>query len=165
VTILNSDDQSQSWLSNPIIVMAFPLVAMLCGLAGWFIVRQKADLFQPIEKFPAITSAEVTEVISKGVKLDEKVTLQYIRDKLAVTQFQSQGKTYTVFRIISPETCGKLGCLHVVKPSQGVAIPLQLQDIEVGIDMFKASLKPQCFIAVQPQDRQLKDFEICEKTP
>lgn len=160
----SSPTLDKPWLSTPLIVALFTIVTITCGFGGWLVFRQKADRFQPLEKYAAITPAEVNEVITSGVRLDRKVTIEYIRQKMGVAQFQSQGTSYTAFKLSSPETCGKLGCLHVIKPKNGALIQLQLLDIDPAKEMFKASLKPHCFVVVQPQDGIDKDFYVCEKS-
>jgi hypothetical protein len=159
----SSPNLDKPWLSTPVIIMIFIIVTMLSSLGGWLVFRQKADRFQPLEKYVSITPAEVNEVITSGVRLDKKVTVGYLRQKIGVAQFQSQGTSYTAFRLSSPETCGKLGCLHVIKPKDGALIHLQLLEIDPAKEMFKASLKPHCFVVVQPQDGIDKDFYVCEK--
>ena len=131
--------------------------------ASRLILQQKTEIFTAPSKIPTLTTEQIDKVIESGVRLDEKVTLDYLRRKLTVAQFQSQERKYTVFRIITPQTCGKLGCLYIVKPEDGMPIPLQLEDIGVGKEMFKASPKFHCFNVIQHQDGEDRHFEICEQ--
>ncbi len=131
--------------------------------ASRLIFQQKTEIFTAPSKIPTLTTEQIDKVIESGVRLDEKVTLDYLRRKLTVAQFQSQERKYTVFRIITPQTCGKLGCLYIVKPEDGMPIPLQLEDIGVGKEMFKASPKFHCFNVIQHQDGEDRHFEICEQ--
>lgn len=139
-------------------------MATVGSLAINMIFQSKAEVFKSPEKVSGLTMAQIDEVISSNVKLDEKVTLTYLRSKLTVSQFKSQDRQYTVFRIIAPETCGKLGCLYIVKAKEGMAIPLQLEDIGVGKEMFKSSPKFHCFNTVQRQNGEDRNFEICEQS-
>jgi hypothetical protein len=140
-------------------------IAGVAGVTGYFLLRQKDDReFQPIAKVPAITITKTNEAIKSGVKLDHRVTLSYLRSKTTIGSFESQGVHYTVFRIAAQETCGKFGCLHIVKPDEGLAKLLQLQEIPSTSKLFAASTHAGCFLAVQPQagSTKLKDFEICQ---
>jgi hypothetical protein len=132
-------------------------------LAIRLILQSKSEVFKSPDKISALTTAQIDEVIRSSVRLDEKVTLAYLRSKLTVSQFKSQDRQYTVFRMIAPETCGKLGCLYVIKPVEGMSIPLQLEDIGVGKEMFKSSPKFHCFTVIQRQNGEDRNFEICEQ--
>ncbi len=140
------------------------LIATIGSLAIKLIFQSKAEVFKSPDKIPALTTAQIDEVIRSSVRLDEKVTFAYLRSKLTVSQFKSQDRQYTVFRIIAPETCGKLGCLYIIKPIEGMSIPLQLEDIGVGKEMFKSSPKFHCFTAIQRQNGEDRNFEICEQS-
>ncbi len=145
-------------------VIGVLLLVTIGSLAIKLIFQSKAEVFKSPDKIPALTTAQIDEVISSNVKLDEKVTLAYIRSRLNVSQFKSQDRQYTVFRIITPETCGKLGCLYIVKPIEGMSIPLQLEDIGVGKEMFASSPKFHCFTVIQRQNGEDRNFEICEQS-
>lgn len=160
---LSLEKSKVSWRALPIVLSLFGMVATVGAVAGWHLFRQKSSIFQPLTKFPAIADAEVMEAITASVRLDGKVTADYIRKRLTVAQFQSQGSNYTVFKISTPETCGNLGCLHVVKPAAGMPILLQLQEIDVGVNMFEPSRNSRCFNVIQPQSGADKEFEVCEK--
>jgi hypothetical protein len=138
----------------------------VAGVTGYFLLQQKDEReFQPIAKVPTIPVAIANTAIKSGVKLDSRVTLGYLRSKTTIGNFESQGVHYTVFRIGAPETCGKFGCLHIVKPDEGLAKLLQLQDIPPQSKLFTASTHAGCFVTIQPQagnPSKLKDFEICQ---
>jgi hypothetical protein len=157
-----SDSKNKNW-KFLFITTTVLAVLTLAFVASRLIFRQQAEIFKSPSKISTLTTEQIDKVIESGVRLDEKVTLEYLRGKLTVAQFQSQERKYTVFRIIAPETCGKLGCLYIVKPEDGMPIPLQLEDIGVGKEMFKASPKFHCFNVVQRQDGEDRNFEICEQ--
>jgi hypothetical protein len=151
------------------LLLAFAALSMIgiVGVTGYFLLQQKDDReFQPIAKVPTIPVAITNAAIKSGVKLDNRVTLSYLRSKTTISRFESQGVHYTVFRIAAPETCGKFGCLHIVKPDEGLAKLLQLQAIPPKSKLFTASTHAGCFTTVQPQagnsTPKLKDFEICQ---
>jgi hypothetical protein len=154
-------DRNWKFLSAVVVILS---LATLGFLAFRLIFRSKAEIFTTPDKIPLLTTAQIDRVIRSGVRLDEKLTLAYLHSKLSVTQFKSQDRKYTVFRIITPETCGKLGCLYIVEPeAEGISIPLQLEDIGVGKEMFKSSPKFHCFKVVQRQNGEDRNFEICEQ--
>jgi hypothetical protein len=161
VTNTSVPKSGRHWIVRPL--LAFILVTItLASISAWqSLFRQQDEVFESIDKFPTITTQVINEALQSGVRLDHKVTLNYLRSKLTITQFASQGVKYTVFRTIAPETCGKLGCLYIVKPQVGASKSLQLQDLPLGEKMFSASAKPGCFITTQPQSGKLKNFEIC----
>jgi hypothetical protein len=148
------------------LVMAIGILSLVTigFLAIRLILQSKSEVFKSPDKISAFTTAQIDEVIRSSVRLDEKVTLAYIHSKLTVSQFKSQDRQYTVFRIIAPETCGKLGCLYIIKPVEGMSIPLQLEDIGVGKEMFKSSPKFHCFNVIQRQNGEDRNFEICEQS-
>jgi hypothetical protein len=152
---------NRHWLLTPLLsVIAIGIAGV--SISAWqSLVRQQEEVFEPVDKFPTITTQVINEALQSGVRLDNKVTLSYLRSKLTITQFQSQGVKYTVFRTIAPETCGKLGCLYIVKPQVGASKSLQLQDLPLGEKIFSASDRSGCFVATQPQFGKLKNFEIC----
>ena len=157
-----SNGRNKNWRFLFTIAVILGILALAVG-ASRLIFQQKTEIFISPSKIPNLTSEQIDKVIESGVRIDEKVTLAYLRSKLSVTQFISQERKYTVFRIITPETCGKLGCLYIVKPEEGMPIPLQLEDIGVGKEMFKSSPKFHCFKVVQHQDGEDRHFEICEQ--
>jgi hypothetical protein len=160
---IKGDKKDQNWkfLSAVVVIL---LLATLGFLAFRLIFQSKAEIFTTPDKIPLLTAAQIDRVIRSGVRLDEKLTLADLHSKLSVTQFKSQDRKYTVFRIITPETCGKLGCLYIVEPeAEGISIPLQLEDIGVGKEMFKSSPKFHCFNVVQRQNGEDRNFEICEQ--
>lgn len=148
------------------LVMAIGILSLVTigFLAIRLILQSKSEVFKSPDKIAALTTAQIDEVIRASVRLDEKVTLAYLRSKLTVSQFKSQDRQYTVFRMIAPETCGKLGCLYIIKPVEGMSIPLQLEDIGVGKEMFKSSPKFHCFNVIQRQNGEDRHFEICEQS-
>ena len=157
------DSKNKNWkfLLTTTIILA---ILTLAFGASRLIFQQQTEIFKSPSKIPSLTTEQIDKVIESGVRLDSKVTLAYLRSKLSVTQFQSQERKYTVFRMIAPETCGKLGCLYIVKPDEeGMSIPLQLEDIGVGKEMFKSSPKFHCFNVVQRQNGEDRNFEICEQ--
>jgi hypothetical protein len=158
-----SDSKNKNW--RFLFIAMTTLVVLTLGVgASRLIFQQKTEIFKPPSKILNLTTEQIDKVIESGVRLDNKVTLAYLRSKLSVTQFQSQDRKYTVFRLITPETCGKLGCLYIVKPDEeGMSIPLQLEDIGVGKEMFKPSPKFHCFNVVQRQNDEDRNFEICEQ--
>jgi hypothetical protein len=146
------------WLISP--MLAF--IVVITSIFAWqSLFYQQDEVFESVDKFPIITTQIINEALQSGVRLDRKVTLSYLRSKLTITQFESQGVKYTVFRTIAPETCGKLGCLYIVKPQVGSSKLLQLQDLPLGEKMFSASDRSGCFVTTQPQSGKLKNFEIC----
>jgi hypothetical protein len=153
-------DRNWKFLAAVVVILS---LATLGFLAFRLIFQSQAEIFTTPDKIPLLTTAQIDQVIESGVKLDERVTLAYLRRKLSITQFKSQERKYTVFRIITPETCGKLGCLYIVQPEAGMPISLQLEDIGVGKEMFKSSPKFHCFNVVQRQDGENRHFEICEQ--
>jgi hypothetical protein len=155
--------KTRSWISLPMILVMSAAMIGCCGLAGWVLFRQKADIFQGREKFPLVAEAEIDRAITAGVKLDAKVTAAYIRKKLLMTQFRSGEKLYTIFKVVAPETCGKAGCLHVVQTKDSLPILLQLLEIGVSKEVFKPSPTPRCFLVAQPEYQEIKDYEVCEK--
>jgi hypothetical protein len=158
-----SDIKNRNWKFLLTTTAILAILTLAVG-ASRLIFQQKTEIFKHPSKIPNLTNEQIDKVIESGVRLDEKVTLAYIHSKLSVTQFQSQERKYTVFRIIAPETCGKLGCLYIVKPDEeGMPISLQLEDIGVGKEMFKASPKFHCFNVIQRQDGEDRHFEICEQ--
>jgi hypothetical protein len=157
-----SDSKNKNW-KFLFITTTVLAVLTLAFAASRLIFQQQTEIFKSPSKIPTLTTEQIDKIIESGVRLDEKVTLEYLRSKLTVAQFQSQERKYTVFRIIAPETCGKLGCLYIVKPEDGMPIPLQLEDIGVGKEMFKASPKFHCFNVIQHQDGEDRHFEICEQ--
>jgi hypothetical protein len=160
---ISSNGKNKNWKFLFITTAILAVLTLAVG-ASRLIFKQKTEIFKSPSKIPTLTTEQIDKVIESGVRLDPKVTLAYLRSKLSVTQFQSQERKYTVFRIIAPETCGKLGCLYIVKPDEeGMSIPLQLEDIGVGKEMFKSSPKFHCFNVVQRQDGEDRNFEICEQ--
>lgn len=158
-----SDAKNRNWKFLLTTTLILAILTLAVG-ASRLIFQQKTEIFKSPSKIHNLTNEQINKVIESGVRLDEKVTLAYLRSKLSVTQFQSQERKYTVFRIITPETCGKLGCLYIVKPDEdGMPISLQLEDIGVGKEMFKASPKFHCFNVVQRQEGEDRNFEICEQ--
>jgi hypothetical protein len=158
-----SDSKNKNW--RFLFIAMTTLVILTLGVgASRLIFQQKTEIFKSPSKIPTLTTEQIDKTIESGVRLDNKVTLAYLRSKLSVTQFQSQDRKYTVFRLITPETCGKLGCLYIVKPDEeGMSISLQLEDIGVGKEMFKSSSKFHCFNVVQRQNDEDRNFEICEQ--
>ena len=159
---IKSDSKNKNWKYLFITMTVLAVLTLVFG-ASRLIFQQKTEIFISPSKIPNLTSEQIDKVIESGVRIDDKVTLAYLRSKLSVTQFISQERKYTVFRIITPETCGKLGCLYIVKPEEGMPIPLQLEDIGVGKEMFKSSPKFHCFNVVQRQEGEDRNFEICEQ--
>ena len=161
--VTKSDSKNKNW--RFLFITMITLVVLTLGVgASRLIFQQKIEIFKSPSKIPTLTSEQIDKTIESRVRLDNKVTLAYLRSKLSVTQFQSQDRKYTVFRIITPETCGKLGCLYIVKPDrEGMSISLQLEDIGVGKEMFKSSSKFHCFNVVQRQNDEDRNFEICEQ--
>jgi hypothetical protein len=157
-----SDSKNKNWRFLFITMMTLAILTLAFG-ASRLIFKQQTEIFKSPATIPTLTSEQIDKVIESRVRLDEKVTLAYLRSKLSVTQFQSQDRKYTVFRIIAPETCGKLGCLYIVTTEEGMPIPLQLEDIGVGKEMFKSSPKFHCFNVIQRQDGEDRNFEICEQ--
>jgi hypothetical protein len=159
---VQSKIENKNWklLLTTTAILAFTTLAFV---ASRMIFQQKSEIFKAPDKIPSLAAAQIDRTIGSGVRLDEKVTLKYLRSKLSVAQFQSQERKYTVLRIIAPETCGKLGCLYIVKPEEGMSILLQLEDIGVGKEMFKASPKFHCFTVIQRQNGEDRNFEICEQ--
>jgi hypothetical protein len=157
-----SDGKNKNWKFLLTTTVILAILTLAFG-ASRLIFQQKTEIFKSPEKIPNLIGEQIDRVIESRVRLDSKVTLAYLRSKLSVTQFQSQDQKYTVFRIIAPETCGKLGCLYIVKPEEGMPIPLQLEDIGVGKEMFKSSPKFHCFNVVQRQNGEDRNFEICEQ--
>jgi hypothetical protein len=158
-----SDGKNRNWKFLLTTTVILAILTLAVG-ASRLIFKQKTEIFKHPSKIPNLTGEQIDKAIESGVRLDEKVTLAYLRSKLSVTQFQSQDRKYTVFRMIAPETCGKLGCLYIVKPDEeGMPISLQLEDIGVGKEMFKASPKFHCFNVIQRQDGEDRHFEICEQ--
>jgi hypothetical protein len=155
--------KTRSWISLPMILVMMAAIIGCCGLAGWVLFRQKADIFQGREKFPLVAEAEIDSAIIAGVKLDAKVTGAYIRKNLLITQFRSGEKLYTVFKVVAPETCGKAGCLHVVQTKDSLPILLQLLEMGVGKEVFRPSATLGCFLVAQPEYGETKDYEVCEK--
>jgi hypothetical protein len=140
------------------------LIAVAIGFSAIKLIFQsRAEVFKSPDRISGLTTTQIDEVIRSSVRLDEKVTLEYIRSKLTVSQFKSQDRQYTVFRIIATETCGKLGCLYVIKSPAGMLIPLQLEDIGVGKEMFRSCLKFHCFTVIQQQNGEDRNFEVCER--
>jgi hypothetical protein len=159
----NSNGNHQNWKFLITITIILAILTLAVG-ASRLIFQQKIEIFKSPSKILTLTSEQIDKAIESRVRLDNKVTLAYLRSKLSVTQFQSQDRKYTVFRLITPETCGKLGCLYIVKPDEeGMSIPLQLEDIGVGKEMFKPSPKFHCFNVVQRQNDEDRNFEICEQ--
>jgi hypothetical protein len=158
-----SDSKNKNW--RFLFIAMTTLVILTLGLgASQLIFQQKTEIFKSPSKIPNLTAEQIDKVIESKVRLDSNVTLAYLRSKLSVAQFQSQDRKYTVFRIITPETCGKLGCLYIVKPDEeGMSISLQLEDIGVGKEMFKPSPKFHCFNVVQRQNDEDRNFQICEQ--
>jgi hypothetical protein len=158
-----SDSKNKNWRFLFIAMTTLVILTLGAG-ASRLIFQQKTEIFKSPSKIPTLTTEQIDKVIESRVRLDSKVTLDYLRSKLSITQFQSQDRKYTVFRLITPETCGKLGCLYIVKPDQeGMSISLQLEDIGVGKEMFKSSSKFHCFNVVQRQNDEDRNFEICEQ--
>jgi hypothetical protein len=157
-----SDGKNKNWKFLFVTTTILAVLTLAFG-ASRLIFQQKTEIFKAPSKIPTLTTEQIDKVIESGVRLDEKVTIEYLKSKLTVAQFQSQEHKYTVFRIIAPETCGKLGCLYIVKPEEGMPISLQLEDIGVGKEMFKSSPKFHCFNVIQPQDGEDRHFEICEQ--
>jgi hypothetical protein len=158
-----SDSKNKNWRFLFIAMTTLVILTLGAG-ASRLIFQQKTEIFKSPSKIPTLTTEQIDKTIESRVRLDSKVTLDYLRSKLSITQFQSQDRKYTVFRIITPETCGKLGCLYIVKPDQeGMSISLQLEDIGVGKEMFKSSSKFHCFNVVQRQNDEDRNFEICEQ--
>jgi hypothetical protein len=157
-----SDGKNKNWQLLLATTVILAILTLAVG-ASRLIFQQKTEIFKSPEKIPNLTGDQIDRVIESRVRLDSKVTLAYLRSKLSVTQFKSQDQKYTVFRIIAPETCGKLGCLYIVKPEEGMPISLQLEDIGVGKEMFKSSPKFHCFNVVQRKDGEDRNFEICEQ--
>jgi hypothetical protein len=155
-------NNNNNWKFLLTITVILAILTLAFG-ASRLIFQQKTEIFKSPSKIPSLTTEQIDKVIESGVKLDSKVTLAYLRRKLSVTQFKSQDQKYTVFRIIAHETCGKLGCLYIVKPEEGMPISLQLEDIGVGKEMFKSSPKFHCFNVVQRQEGEDRNFEICEQ--
>jgi hypothetical protein len=157
-----SDGRNKNWkfLLTTTIILA---ILTLAFGASRLIFQQQTEIFKSPSKIPSLTTEQIDRVIESRVRLDPKVTFAYLRSKLSVTQFKSQDHKYTVFRIIAPETCGKLGCLYIVTPEEGIPISLQLEDIGVGKEMFKPSPKFHCFNVVQRQEGEDRNFEICEQ--
>ncbi len=159
----NSNGKNKNWKFLITITIILAILTLAVG-ASRLIFQQKIEIFKSPSTIPTLTTEQIDKVIESGVRLDERVTLAYLRSKLSVAQFQSQDRKYTVFRIITLETCGKLGCLYIVKPNEeGMSIPLQLEDIGVGKEMFKSSSKFHCFNVVQRQNDEDRNFEICEQ--
>jgi hypothetical protein len=154
-------DRNWKFLAMAIGVLSLATIGFL---AIRLILQSKTEVFKSPDKISELTTAQIDEVIKSSVRLDEKVTITYLRSKLTVSQFKSQDRQYTVFRIIAPETCGKLGCLYIIKPAEGMSMPLQLEDIGVGKEMFKSSPKFHCFITIQRQNSEDRNFEICEQS-
>jgi hypothetical protein len=161
--VTKSDSKNKNW--RFLFITMITLVVLTLGVgASRLIFQQKTEIFKSPSKIPTLTTEQIDKAIESRVRLDNKVTLAYLRSKLSVAQFQSQDRKYTVFRIITPETCGKLGCLYIVKPDrEGMSISLQLEDIGVGKEMFKPSPKFHCFNVVQRQNDEDRNFEICEQ--
>jgi hypothetical protein len=159
---IKSESKNKNWKLLLTTTVILAILTLAVG-ASRLIFQQKTEIFKSTSKIPTLTTEQIDKVIEAGVRLDEKVTLDYLRSKLTVAQFQSQDRKYTVFRIITPETCGKLGCLYIVKPEEGMPISLQLEDIGVGKEMFKSSPKFHCFNVIQRQDGEDRHFEICEQ--
>ena len=158
-----SDGKNQNWKFLLTTTVTLALLTLAFG-GSRLIFQQKTEIFKSPSNIPTLTTEQIDKVIESGVRLDEKVTLDYLRRKLTVAQFQSQDRKYTVFRIIAPETCGKLGCLYIVKPDEeGMPISLQLEDIGVGKEMFKLSPKFHCFNVIQRHNGEYRHFEICEQ--
>jgi hypothetical protein len=151
----------RNWIVRPLLASLLVAITFTSISAWQSLFRQQDEVFESVDKFPTITTQVINEALQSGVRLDQKVTLSYLRSKLTITQFESQGVKYTVFRTISPETCGKLGCLYIVKPQVGASKLLQLQELPAGTKMFAASAKPGCFITIQSQSGKLRNFEIC----
>ncbi len=161
--VTKSDSKNKNW--RFLFITMTTLVVLTLGVgASRLIFQQKTEIFKSPSKIPTLTTEQIDKTIESRVRLDNKVTLAYLRSKLSVAQFQSQDRKYTVFRIITSETCGKLGCLYIVKPDrEGMSISLQLEDIGVGKEMFKSSPKFHCFNVVQRQNDEDRNFEICEQ--
>jgi hypothetical protein len=160
-TNLPTTKSGRYWIVRPLLACILLGIAFASISAWQSLFHQQDEVFESVDKFPTITTQVINEALQSGVRLDRKVTLSYLRSKLTIAQFQSQGVKYTVFRTIAPETCGKLGCLYVVKPQVGASKLLQLQDLPLGEKMFSASDRSGCFVATQPQSGKLKNFEIC----
>jgi hypothetical protein len=147
-----------------IIMVVFSAIVSGTILSLRSIFHQKSETFQSIDRFPHVSDRLVDRAIKAGVKLDNRITLNYIRQNLTMMEFESGGDRYIVLRIILPETCGKLGCLYIAKPTDdGMAKLLQLQDLPDDAKIFKSASKPGCFTVTQIQHNELKDFPICQE--
>ncbi len=146
------------------IMVVFSAIVSGTILSLQSIFYQKSETFQSLDRFPNVSSYLVDRAIKAGIKLDERITLNYIRQNLTMMEFASGDDRYIVLRVILPETCGKLGCLYIAKPTDdGMAKLLQLQDLPDDAKIFKSALKPGCFTVTQVQHNEFKDFPICQE--
>lgn len=140
------------------------LVALTSGLAG-FLVFRKAEK-KPIEGafLPAaqiVSEKEINAAIEGAISITDTFTKADAQKYIQALRIKSGGVNFTVLKIAVKETCGKSGCLHVIKNEvSGVAKNLSLVDMPEG-KLLGASTQSNCIVVKQPIEGVEESFDIC----
>jgi hypothetical protein len=140
------------------------LVALTSCLAGFLVFRQPGK--QPSEGafLPAtqiVSEKEINAAIDGAVNITDTFTKADAQKYMQGLRVKSGGVNFTVLKIAVKETCGKSGCLHVIKNEvSGVAKNLSLVDMPEG-KLLGASTQSNCIVVKQPIGGVEESFDIC----
>jgi hypothetical protein len=106
---------------------------------------------------------EIERVIDRSINTSKTFTASQIVKKILATRIDSGGTTFTIYRFVFPQTCGKAGCLHVVVDDRDKHTnSLQLIDLPDRSFPFSTLRKSGCFSVRQPVNNTIDDYEICK---
>jgi hypothetical protein len=106
---------------------------------------------------------EIERVIDRSINTSKTFIASQIVRKILATRIDSGGTTFTIYRFVFPQTCGKAGCLHVVVDERDKHTnSLQLIDLPDKSFPFSSVNKKGCFNVRQPVNNSIDDYEICK---
>jgi hypothetical protein len=147
-------------------------LATLLAIGGIYLTTQLTTWVKG--KFHSVTSSysmatdisstqEIERIIDRSVYTSKSFVASQIAKKIVATQIESGGTTFTIYRFPFPQTCGKLGCLHVVVDERDKhSNSLQLIDLPDKSFPFSSVTKNGCFNVRQPVNNTIDDYEICK---
>jgi hypothetical protein len=145
------------------IPLAIVSVLLTTQIANWINGKFRATNGSYSMATDISSTQEIERVVARSINTSKTFTASQIVKKILATRIDSGGTTFTIYRFVFPQTCGKAGCLHVVVDERDKhANSLQLIDLPDRSFPFSSVNKKGCFNVRQPLNDSIDNYEICK---
>ncbi|WP_373545341.1 hypothetical protein [Chamaesiphon sp.] len=147
-----------------ILLLSVGGVCALVQLAKWV----KETFYDPAKGSYSMatdlkSAPEIEQIVGRSVYTSNNFVAAQVAKKVLAAQIESGGTTFTIYRFNLPQTCGKLGCLHVVVDERDkYTNSVQLIDLPDKSFPFTKLAKAGCFSVRQPSNGAIDNYEICK---